>query len=66
MRRAGRRDIIPFSGWTTTATLSSLSALLISSRVLYHVFEDALYRACILEPLVTKTHLQSYHIAPLL
>ena len=48
------------------ATLSTLPTLLVSSRVLYHVFDDALYRACILKPLATETHLQSYHIAPTL
>ena len=63
---AGRRDIIPFSGWTTTATLSSLPALLISSRVLYHVFNNALHHARFLKPLATESHLQPYHVAPTL
>ena len=66
MGRAGRRDIIPFSGWTTTATLSSRPALLISTRVLYHVFDNVLYRARLLEPLATEPHLQPHHVAPTL
>ena len=66
MGRAGRRDIIPFSGWTTTATLSTRPALLVSSRVLYHIFDNALYRPRILKSLSAETHLQPYHVAPAL
>ena len=66
MGRAGRRDIIPFSGWTTTATLSALPTLLVSSRVLYHVFDNALHRARVLESLATETHLQTHHVTPTL
>ena len=66
MGRAGRRDIIPFSGWTTTATLSSLPTLLVSSRVLYHVFNNTLHCARILESLTAETHLQTHHVTPTL
>ena len=51
----------------TTATSSALShLLLVNLRVLDHVFDDALYCACILKSLSTKSHLQSYHITLLL
>src|ERR1700744_6387686 len=50
----------------TTAMSSPLPPLLVSSRVLYHVFDDALHRACVLESLPTETHLQPYHVAPTL
>ena len=50
----------------TTATLSALPALLVSSRVLYHVFDDALHHVCLLESLTTETHLQPYHVTPML
>ena len=48
------------------ATLSALPTLLVSSRVLYHVFDNALHRAHLLESLTTETHLQPYHVAPAL
>ena len=43
-----------------------LPTLLVSSRVLYHVFDNALYRARVLESLATETHLQPYHVTPTL
>ena len=48
------------------ATLSALPALLVSSRILYHVFDNALHRTRLLESLTTETHLQPYHVAPTL
>ena len=44
--------------------LSTLPALLISTRVLYHVFDNMLHRTRILESLATETHLQTHHVAP--
>ena len=48
------------------ATLSALPALLISSHILYHVFDNALRRARLLESLAAKTHFQTHHVAPTL
>ena len=54
MLRAGRRDIIPFSGWTTTATTSSRLPpdMLIS----YHIVQHAVASPCILQTLSAHTH----------
>ena len=51
---AGRRDIIPFSDWTTTATTSSRLPpdVLIS----YHVVQHAVASSCILQTLSAHTH----------
>ena len=50
------------------ATLSLLShlLLLINTLVLDQVFYDALYRASVLEPMPTETHLQPRQVAPTL
>ena len=56
MLRAGRRDIIPFSGWTTTATTSSRLPpdVLIS----YHIVQHAVASPCILQTLPTHTQVE--------
>ena len=48
------------------ATLSVLPTLLVSSHILYHVFDDALHCTRVLESLSTESHLQPHHITPTL